>query len=294
MTGPRANPAAATGARADVTLTGDGPRDLLLLHGLGGDRHQPLQITGDSAPPGWRIIAPDQRAHGASDLDIADKHLNFHQLAQDIEDLLLHGHEPSRPTVVMGVSMGAAVALRLALRGRVQVAGLLLVRPAWLHEPNPPGLSPFPVIAHLLRTRGPAEGPREFASTSAYQDVAQVSVAAAQALLAQFTQTRAVDRAGRLERLPASAPYSCGDLRRLDLPVSVAFSPGDPVHPRPLAEALHQELAGSTLVEAPPRYESPDAHHAAVAGHLHALLSEVSSLTCYQNSGPRSVASKLV
>lgn len=41
----------------------------LLLHGLGADRRQPLDLFGPViSAPGQRVVAIDVRAHGANDL----------------------------------------------------------------------------------------------------------------------------------------------------------------------------------------------------------------------------------
>jgi len=88
---------------------GEGERLLVLLHGLGATWHvwKPMLAQGC-----WhgRWIAPDLRGHGAS-LHAGDYSLAAH--AGDIGELV-NAHAPSNEAIVLGHSMGGAVALELA------------------------------------------------------------------------------------------------------------------------------------------------------------------------------------
>ena len=126
------------------------PGTIVLLHGLGGDLEQLWGVTG--AEVGGRpaaILAPDARGHGQTHLPELGP-LDFGVLAADVLSLVDRLHL-GRELVLVGVSMGAATALAVALSQAAQVQGLVLVRPAWLHEPWPQNLAPFAEIAALLR-----------------------------------------------------------------------------------------------------------------------------------------------
>lgn len=88
---------------------GEGERLLVLLHGLGATRHvwKPMLAQGR-----WngRWIAPDLRGHGAS------PHASDYSLAAHAGDIgeLVNAHAPSNEAIVLGHSMGGAVALELA------------------------------------------------------------------------------------------------------------------------------------------------------------------------------------
>jgi pimeloyl-ACP methyl ester carboxylesterase len=188
------------------------PPTLVGLHGLGGDRSQPLGLIEDAIRGRCPVIAPDLRAHGSSRLPEAPELLSFAQLAMDVEAEV---GRPAGGVIVAGISMGAGVALELIARGRLDVRGVVLIRPAWQWHRDPPNLRAYPRIAALLRSHGPGEGKARFRTSEEYGSVAAVSVRAAEALCAQFDAPRAVERAHRLERLPASAPAPSG---RLDIP----------------------------------------------------------------------------
>ena len=110
------------------------PGAIVLLHGLGGDLEQLWGITG--AEVGGRpaaMLAPDARGHGHTQLPELGP-LHFGVLAQDLLSLVDHLHLGQK-LVLVGVSMGAATALAVALSRPERVHGLVLVRPAWLNEP---------------------------------------------------------------------------------------------------------------------------------------------------------------
>lgn len=88
---------------------GEGDRLLILLHGLGATRHVCKPMLAQSRWSG-RWIAPDLRGHGASPR-ATDYSLAAH--AADIGELV-NAHAPSNEIVVLGHSMGGAVALELA------------------------------------------------------------------------------------------------------------------------------------------------------------------------------------
>src|SRR5690606_31263385 len=105
-------------------------------HGLGGDTHQILDLY--SPPPGVRLITLDSRAHGATEPLGDATMLHFSALADDLVALLDHLGLAS--AVIGGISMGAGVALNVALRHPQRLQGLILSRPAWLDRPLPPNL----------------------------------------------------------------------------------------------------------------------------------------------------------
>jgi pimeloyl-ACP methyl ester carboxylesterase len=126
------------------------PGAMLMLHGLGGDRGQLWPYAGgDQART---RLAPDLRAHGATMLVGDPEDFTFAGLAADLTALLDRLRFP--PSIVVGMSMGAGVAVALALREPARVRGLVLIRPAWLDAAPPANLLPLMHVGSLLR-RGP-------------------------------------------------------------------------------------------------------------------------------------------
>lgn len=267
-----------TAGRLALRLAGDGEAPLLLLHGLGADHAQPLALIEPAVLRRCRVLAPDLRAHGETALDHSAGLMNFPQLADDVEDTVT-GLCAGQPTIAVGISMGAAVALQLLARGKIDLRGLVLIRPAWRWEPSPPNLALFPRMAELLRTCGAVRGRAAFRDSEDYQDVASVSVRAADALLGQFDAPLAVERAGRLSALPASAPARPASR----LPAVVIGTPADPVHPLATAEQVALDL-GAPLQVVSPRYDAPSQHSAEVA---HAIRSFVRDALSRVRGRPR-------
>ena len=250
----------------DFSRTGDGALPLVVLHGLGGARRQPLEFIDARARQRCGVIAPDLRGHGSTRLDDRSGLLTFRQLAADVEDLVNEQAGPSG-VVVLGISMGAAVAAELAARATITIRAMLLIRPAWLWSPGPPNLAPLPVIGRLLHHHLPPRARELFTGTGEYQAVHRTSPAAARALLAQFDDPDAARRWHRLVAIPADAPGR----PRAAPPTRILAAAHDPVHPLQIAETLAADL-GADLSVVPPRYEQPAQHRAAVTAALHEFL----------------------
>lgn len=217
---------------------------VVLLHGLGGDRAGALELADEEQ--GWLRIAMDQRGHGETEPVGPESAYTFDVFASDVEALLdAAGIDRA---VLVGVSMGAAVALRLALRSQERVRGLVLVRPAWIHEPMTDNLTPNVEVARLLRSM-PAEGAlTEFQGSALYARLQAVSPHAADSLSSQFVRPMAAERAVRLDRMPRSTPYADpSDLQAIACPTLVVGCDRDPFHPFAFAETWSRLIPGAAL-----------------------------------------------
>lgn len=215
------------GIRFAFTSAGGG-RPVVLLHGLGGDRGGGLALLGEF--DGWRGLALDQRGHGETEPVGRDNGYAFGVLADDVSAFL--DSVGVSTCVVAGVSMGAGVALRLALRSPERVSGLVLVRPAWVEQPLTENLRPYVEIASLLRSRPLSEARMALESSPLMERMAGVSPHAAATLRSQLSAPRAAERAVRLDRMPRSVPYDAAlALRDVDAPTLVIGCERDPLHP---------------------------------------------------------------
>lgn len=108
------------------------PISMVFQHGIGGDVRQPGRFlvperTGISAGT-LGIFHADFRGHGQSELGYAED-LSIATLGLDLAVLL--DHLELEDAIVGGISMGAAAALRLAVRCPERVRALVLCRPGW-------------------------------------------------------------------------------------------------------------------------------------------------------------------
>jgi pimeloyl-ACP methyl ester carboxylesterase len=171
--------------------------------------------------------------------------------------------------VVAGVSMGAGVAARFALDDPDRVNALACIRPAWLDRPNPDNLAAQPEIARLLRSLGPERGLAAFRSSPIRARFAAVSAGTAESLDGQFAAPHAVERAARLERLPASVPFEdIESLRLVRAPALVICCHRDPLHPMAIAEEWAARLGGTSPLIVPPKAEDAAAYTATVRATL--------------------------
>lgn len=106
---------------------GDAPT-LMLLHGL--------TDSGEGWPDAvhhweqhWAIVAPDQRGHGRSPR-FTTQQLDRHPGEVMVDDAVMLLERLARPPVVIGHSLGGAVALTLGVRRPDLVRGLVLEDPA--------------------------------------------------------------------------------------------------------------------------------------------------------------------
>ncbi|MDH4258716.1 MAG: alpha/beta hydrolase [Gammaproteobacteria bacterium] len=111
------------GTRISCVDTGKGA-PLLLLHGLGGS-HDDWRLQIPEFAARYRVIVPDLRGFGASE---RREPFTIQRHARDMM-ALLSALELERVHVV-GLSMGGAVAIELALRAPQTVASLVLVNTA--------------------------------------------------------------------------------------------------------------------------------------------------------------------
>ncbi len=237
-------------------------------HGLGGDRRQPLELY--AYQPGVRLLAMDCRGHGKT-VPLGDAALlRFDVFADDLIALL--DHLAVERFVAGGISMGAGVALNLALRYADRVRGLLLVRPAWLAQPSPPNLEGMAAVGGWIRDFGAVEGRERFLASTTYQRLAQTAPYTAETLLAQFDEPRAANWQ-RLVHLPADAPNrDSAAWQTIRAPVLILANQADVVHPYAYAERLATAIAGAELIEIPAKAVDKQAHVAAAREHIRQFL----------------------
>jgi pimeloyl-ACP methyl ester carboxylesterase len=247
-------------------------------HGIGGDVRQP---TGLFCPPdGVRLVTFDTRAHGQTFPlgDPAD--LTFDTFGDDLVALL--DHLGISHAIVGGISMGAGVALNVAVRYPERVAGLVLSRPAWLDGPMPDGnVAMYAHIAQLLRALDEGGGIddgvgwalQRLEVSDAYCAIAASSPDTAQSLCGQITERRARDAVARLERLPRDRPIAdLRDAAAIDVPTLVLAHHQDPIHRFEFGAALARAIPGAHFEELTPKSIDRERHAAEVQHFLAAFL----------------------
>ena len=217
--------------------------------------------------------APDVRAHGASTLIGNDFSLET-LAAELVPDL------PAGPLTVLGISMGAALALRLALRGDLEIERLVLIRPAFTDQPIPDNLAGFPLMGKLLQSTrslpwasGQRRAEQRYKRTPEYRALLAASPLGAAGAIEQFRAPNARARAIRLIDIPDNVAYSGADeLARIDVPTTVIAAERDPVHPVAIAELWAAGIRSGTLTTVPARDDGLRAYVAATRAAIRAAL----------------------
>jgi len=234
------------GIRFYYRSEGSGPT-VVWQHGLGSNidlTFEPLALGFDRELAGFRFLGFDTRAHGRTAPMGPSEKIGIPHSAEDL--LALLDHLEIDQAIVGGVSMGAAIALNIAIRYPERARGLVLCRPAWLDRPFPENLALFGRIASHLRELGPKQGLAAFRQTREFQALENESPDCAQVVVNHFQEPHALEFVERLERIPAGAPtLDRADWTRIEVPCLVLGNEADPIHPLEYAHAMAQAIPGA-------------------------------------------------
>jgi len=234
---------------------------VVFQHGLGSNLSQ---LIGMFQPPlAFRLLSMDFRGHGETQPLGPPEKIGMASFADDL--LALLDELGIGQAVVGGISMGAAVALNLALRFPHRVHALILSRPCWLDHPSPPNARMFLSIAQCIRQYGAKEGRKQFCQSGEYRDLFRHWPYFAQSLLGLLDDPRAEETVVKLEQIANDAPCrSLDELATIRLSTLVLVNRHDPVHPYEYGEVLVQAIPGAQLREVAPKSESESRHAADV------------------------------
>ncbi len=243
----------------------------IFQHGLSGSTEQSLEIF--PRINGLRLIALDCRSHGRTEPPASSDQLSFSFMSGDLLSLL--EHLEITQMYLGGISMGAGVALNLALRQCPRILGMMLVRPAWLGAAMQ-AAGWFQIVAKLIREKSIVEGKKAFAASAEYAALRIECVDVANSLLRQFDAPQAAERAARLEKIPLAAPYfDDRALRCVDTPALVIGTAEDPVHPLSVAQTLAATLPQGEFQQVISKSSDPVRHLDEVQAAIRLWLSKI-------------------
>jgi len=246
---------------------GDG-LPVLWQHGLGATQAQAAEVFPDS--PRFRRISMECRGHGDSELG-APEALSIRQFADDAAGLL--DHLGVRRAVVGGISLGAAIALRLAVYHPDRVSALIIARPAWFSESAPERMQIYLDVAELLAQQGPGQGLERLHASERYRLVMKESPDNATSMRS-FFQREPKSTVALLSRIPAQGPgVTREQMSGLTLPTLVIANEGDHVHSIATAEALARLIPAASLKIIPSKNAARDGYLEAFRAALDVFLS---------------------
>lgn len=265
-----ASPATAriNGITMAYTDQGEGPA-LLLLHGHAYDRSMWDRQVEVFSGRGWRVIAPDLRGFGAS--EVTEGIVYTEEFADDMAALL--DHLGVREAVVVGFSMAGQIAMELLHRhpGRVRA---LVINDTVPEAEDTAGRRRRHVTADGILASGMAEYGRNVLGRMIAEDNVQAQPEVAAGVLAMLQAAPAKGAAaamrGRAERRDFTEL-----LRRVEIPALVVVGSDDAFDGgagRRMAELVTgAELVVVAAAGHTPNLEQPEAYDAALGDFLGGL-----------------------
>ena len=231
------------GARLSGIDTGEGPA-VIFQHGLGGDE---AQVSAHFPDEGFRRLTLECRAQGRSEPgDPAE--FSIQTFADDV--LAFADARSVARFAVGGISMGAAIALNIAVRHPDRVDALILARPAWAFEKAPENMLPLAEVADFL-----LEGGKEaFEKSELGQRLAVEAPDNLSSMLGFFDRPDPQTRAKLLSAIAADGPcVSREQAAAIKVPALVIGNGLDLVHPVDMARSLADVIPGAQYAEIAPK-----------------------------------------
>lgn len=243
---------------------GQGGIPVLLQHGLCGSAQQTAEAFPDDAE--LRLLTLECRGHGHSPTGPLEA-LSIAQFADDV--IALIEAEELQPVVLGGISMGSAIALRIAVQRPELVRALVLVRPAWVTESAPANMRPNAEVGQLLATLSAQRARECFEQSTTAKQLASSAPDNLATLRGFFDRQTQADTAALLRRISADGPgIGPDDVRAIQHTALVIGHEGDAIHPLSHARSLAQLLPRAQLTTITPKSVSREAY----VNDLHAAL----------------------
>lgn len=238
---------------------------LVFQHGLTANVNQTVNLLGGLE--GIHLLSIDCPGHGLTDLP-KDYIPSFDHYADELIGFLdQHGIEQA---VFGGISMGSGIAVNIALRYPDKVRALILLRPAWLDQPNPENLRVLLPAAELLKKSG---GEEQFRQLQEYKSISLPAVA--QSILGVFSKDQQPGLAKVIRHMVGDRPFDdMEELKKINTPCLVLGNDDDPLHPYNMAEKIHESIEGSVLRKLTSRYIADDLHQMQVRKAIKELIQE--------------------
>ncbi|WP_119254860.1 alpha/beta fold hydrolase [Shinella zoogloeoides] len=258
------------GANLAVYEEGEG-MPFVFQHGLCGDQAQPGQVFPAAA--GFRRITVECRGHGASDAG-SKAAFSIATFADDIAGYL--AAQGAGRAVVGGISMGAAIALRLAVRRPERVRALVIARPAWICAANPANMAPNRIAGELLDRYPPQEARRQYEALPLAAELEREAPDNLASIRGFFTREPIDVTAALLRAISMDGPdVTEAEVSAIAVPTLVIGHGRDLVHPLGHARSLAGMIPGARLVEITPKADDADAYRADFRAALSAFLKEL-------------------
>lgn len=222
------------------------------LHGLGGNIAAIKSIYRKIE--NVKLILIDQQGHGKSSMN--DINFNFETLAKDVVDVVdsLNIDKFS----VAGISMGAAVGLRIAIDYPNRIDKLILIRNAWINKPiMREFINIYELTAHYLSLNSLLE----FEKTKEFKSLEDVSKNSAASLRFYFTDNAALKYYTKFSILPKLKPFDKWiEIEKLNVKTLIINNDNDPIHASEYGKAISKHMKHVSYVEIPSKDDNTIEH----------------------------------
>jgi pimeloyl-ACP methyl ester carboxylesterase len=261
---------------AGVTLAGEEAGEgapVVLLHGLTATRRYVVMGSRALERSGHRVVTYDARAHGASTGAEDPDAYDYDDLVEDLRAVM--DDRGIDRAVLVGASMGAHTAVRMALDHPERVAGLVIATPAFdPEEDREAGLERWDALSEGLRTGGVDGFVEAYGDPHVPEQWKETIDKVLRQRLAAHEHPDAV--ADALHAVPRSRPFESWDeLAEISVPTVVVASrdDADPGHPYAIGEHYAEAIPDAEL-----RSEDPgNSPLAWQGGQLSKVISELAA-----------------
>jgi pimeloyl-ACP methyl ester carboxylesterase len=239
---------------------------VVFQHGLCGDSSQTREAFPRLAR--FRPITLECPGHGQSEAGDL-RNLSIATFTDDVAALI--DSINAGAVVAGGISMGAVISLRLAVRRPELVKALILVRPAWITAPAPANMAPNGLVGSLLTEYPPEEARKIFMQSEMAMHLSEVAPDNLESLKGFFEREPHEVTAALLKQISRDGPgITDSDVRAIAVPALVIGHERDYIHPWSHAKALADLLPNSTLKAITPKATSKELY----ISDLHNAMSE--------------------
>jgi pimeloyl-ACP methyl ester carboxylesterase len=237
------------GLRLNASIA-DGDGELVIFqHGLCGSAAQTAEAFPQS--PLFRRATLECRGHGSSEAG-DPQHFKIATFTDDVTAFAKQ-HATS-PAIIGGISMGAAIALRLAIKQPHLAKALVLARPAWFTEAAPENMRPNSEVGKLLATLPAQEARLKFMISSMAAQLSQNAPDNLLSLQTFFAREPIATTAALLHMISSDGPgVTEKELNAIKVPTLIIATGQDVIHPLAHATDLHNAIPNSKLVRITPK-----------------------------------------
>jgi pimeloyl-ACP methyl ester carboxylesterase len=258
------------GTRLNVDQSVKEGLPVIFQHGLCGDAGQ----TREAFPPqrGFCRFTLEMRGHGHSEAGDA-AHFSIDTFTRDLAAFI--GGRFEQPVIVGGISMGAAIAARLAITRPDLVSGLVLARPAWVTQSAPENMAPNAEVGRLLANLPPDAAKTRFLAGDTAQNLVREAPDNLSSLLGFFSRQPLAVTSALLTSISSDGPdISEEQLRHLTIPTLVIGHKQDSVHPIVHAVTIAGLIPGARFVEITPKAQDRVRYVADFHSAMHHFLKD--------------------